>query len=220
MANKNSTYKDLQSLRVNYKNESIEESKLPLDPIILLSTWMDKAIDEKIADANAFSLSTYSTKNGPSSRTVLAKEISTKGLVFYTNYSSRKGRDINENPRVAGTFLWPSLQRQICFSGYAKRTSRSKSAEYFNQRSLESRVSAVISEQSRPLQTKEKLGQAHLKLLGECLQGKKIICPRYWGGIEITISRIEFWQGGEHRLHDRILYSRSGPKWHRCRLYP
>ena len=220
MRKKNSTYKDLQDLRINYGKNQIIENTLPLDPMILLSEWIERAIEDKSPDSNAFTLSTYSSKNGPSSRTVLAKEITSQGLIIYTNYSSRKGKDIDQNPRVSGTFFWPNLERQVCFSGYAKRTSRAKSVEYFNQRSLESKVSAIISEQSRPLPTKEKLIRSHLKLLGECLKGKHISCPHYWGGIEISINRIEFWQGGQHRLHDRILYQRSGPKWHRCRLYP
>ncbi|NOX84387.1 MAG: pyridoxamine 5'-phosphate oxidase [Chlorobi bacterium] len=209
---------NLGDLRRDFGKNSMDINSLPDNPLELLKIWMDEAVKSGVNDANAMVLSTVDTAGKPSSRVVLLKEITGEGeLVFYTNYESRKGKELSENPYAALNFFWRETERQIRIEGVVKRTSRKMSEQYFNSRSRESNAGAVVSPQSRVIGSLEELKEKAAKLLSD---KEKIKLPVFWGGYRLKPVMFEFWQGGKDRLHDRIRYSLLDGRWKMERLAP
>lgn len=210
---------DLSKFRREYSNHSLNETDLSDEPLILFKKWMDKAISENVAEPFAMNLSTATLSGKPSARIVLLRNYSHKGFVFYTNYFSRKSREILENPQASMTFFWPELDRQVIVYGKVGKTSKEESDTYFQSRPFESRISAIISEQSKTLVSREYLDKLFKRKIKE-FEGKNLIRPADWGGFRLKPESFEFWQGRPHRLNDRILYLRENKVWKKQRLSP
>ena len=167
-----------------------------------------EADEEKIYEPNAFVLSTVTDLNAPSSRTVLLKGVDEHGFFFATNFESRKGQAIAQNPAVSAVFGWYSMYRQVLVEGVVENVPESDSDEYFNSRPHESKVAAWSSNQSQPIQNREAL-DLQFQVALDRFEGKDVIRPDYWGGYRIVPTRIEFWKGRSNRMHDRIAFTRN-----------
>ena len=183
---------------------------------------MSQAIEEKVQEPYAMSLATCGADNKPSVRIVLLREITETGIVFYTNYESAKGQDISENPNAEALFFWHELERQIRVSGSIAKIETDKSAAYFQKRPHDSQVGAWVSQpQSGEVSSREVMEQAFYQLQTEYPEGKAVPTPEFWGGYEITVENIEFWQGRANRMHDRIVYHKgTDAGWTTTRLLP
>jgi pyridoxamine 5'-phosphate oxidase len=212
---------DVEALRKEYTLRGLHRSELNADPFEQFKQWFDESVRTAgDREPNAMTLATASNQGVPSARIVLLKGFSERGLVFFTNYESRKGRDLAENPRVALNFHWPWLERQIQIEGIAEKISRDESATYFNKRPIESRFGAIISRQSSIIEGRELL-ERRLEQIKKEYQNSVPPVPEFWGGYLVRPERFEFWQGRENRLHDRFLYSREGScGWRIDRLSP
>ncbi len=207
----------LHDLRQQYKKGTINEIQLPENPIIFFKEWFNEAIQFHQFEANACVLSTVAG-NRPSSRVILLKEIDLKGFVFFTNYISRKGMELSQNPFATLNFFWPDLERQVRIEGKVTKIEPDESDRYFISRPIESQVSAIISPQSSLIESKDELLQRRLGFLSK---GADIQRPEHWGGYCLTPDYFEFWQGGADRLHDRIIYSiKNESQWQKNRLAP
>lgn len=212
--------RDLGEERREYGREKMEISGLPADPMELFSHWLKEALQSGIPDPTAMTLSTVDKDGRPSSRIVLLKKFEEGSLVFYTNFRSKKGRDLEANNRVAAHFYWPELERQIRISGEAKEVSQEDADHYFSSRPYESKIAAWASPQSETIPDRDYLEKEFKKYQVNFSTRENIPRPRHWGGYSILPSRIEFWQGGLRRLHDRIVYRKSGEHWDMERLAP
>jgi pyridoxamine 5'-phosphate oxidase len=208
----------LAQLRRDFTSRGLDESEVARDPFEQFRRWMDEALSADIIDANAMNLATVGPDGRPSSRIVLLKGFDRDGLVFFTNYESRKGRDFAANPFAAVNFFWPQLDRQIAVSGSVERTSREESEAYFHSRPLESRFSALASQQSAAISSRADLERRVAELREQ--YGDSPPCPAFWGGFRVRPDRFEFWQGRPNRLHDRIEYRLAGGRWEIRRLSP
>ena len=210
---------DLADIRKDYRLKAMDENGIDHNPFKQFELWLNEALNAKANEPTAMVLATASLQGIPSSRIVLLKAFSEQGFGFFTNYTSRKGEEIEGNQNVALLFHWPELERQVRVEGLAIRTTAAVSDEYFNSRPYESRLSAVISNQSQVVPDRE-----YLELLWSGQQSQSfaqgINRPSYWGGYVVEPTRIEFWQGRSNRLHDRILFSRKGNEWIISRLAP
>jgi len=212
---------DSLSRHEDYGQESLDESQLATNPIDQFRNWLVSAEDAGIYEPNAFVLSTVTSTNTPSSRTVLLKGVEDNGFVFFTNFSSRKGQAIEHNPHVSAVFGWYSIYRQVLIEGRVERVSEGDSEEYFHSRPHESQVAAWSSRQSQPIESRSKLDEQFDDALSR-FDGQIVPKPDYWGGYRIIPSRIEFWKGRSNRMHDRIAFERT-PKsdsWRVIRLQP
>jgi pyridoxamine 5'-phosphate oxidase len=190
------------------------------DPIRLFARWYEAARTTDTPLPDAMALATATPDGRPSSRMMLLKEFGEDGFVFYTNYESRKGEELDANPRAALTFHWPILERQVRVEGSVERTTREEAAEYFATRPRESRIGAWASPQSQVITCRETLDARAVERADEFSEGD-IPLPPFWGGYRVIPERIEFWQGRAGRLHDRLLYERTGEGgWARKRLAP
>ncbi|MCI5055753.1 MAG: pyridoxamine 5'-phosphate oxidase [Flavobacteriales bacterium] len=208
----------INSSRRDFSEEGLTED-LPENPIVLLKRWMALASDNNIVDFNAFVLSTVIAES-PRSRVVLLREITDKGIIFYTNYNSAKGQEIGENHNVGANIFWPSLNRQIRITGQASKISGDKSDIYFNSRPRESRLAAWASDQSQTIPSRTHL-ENKFKELEKEFENKEVTRPEHWGGFEIEITEIEFWLGRPNRMHDRISYQKGGDEsWVKSILSP
>lgn len=203
--------------RQNYIQGELREVELPGDPRLLMQQWIAEAVDSNHPEPLAFVLATVGAHGRPSSRVVLLKQLIDKGLIFFSNYKSRKGEEIEANRQVAALFFWPLLERQLRVEGMAEKTPESLSDTYFNERPLESRLAATVSPQSQPIPSRQWLDQ-EFEEARKNLQA--IRRPAHWGGYLIVPKRIEFWQGRPNRLHDRIVYQLNEGRWERFRLAP
>ena len=172
-----------------------------------------------VPEHTAMCLSTVSTEGCPSSRFVLLREVDSRGMTFYTNYGSRKSREIEENPNVSATFWWARLERQVRIEGRAERVSREESEAYFRSRPRESQIASSVSPQSQVIDDRDAL-DAEIARLAEEFEGCEVPYPEHWGGYRIVPKVIEFWQGRPARVHDRFRYTRSGDAWVIERLAP
>jgi pyridoxamine 5'-phosphate oxidase len=190
------------------------------NPKLKIESWLLEAEKKVEGNWNAMCLSTVDADNYPDSRMVLFKQFSEdKNIIFFTNYFSKKGKDIEQNDAVSVVFFWDSLDRQLRIRGKVKSTSREISSDYFNSRPLASRIAALISDQSQELNSYEELLEQYENLNKE-LKEEDISCPSHWGGFELEPFRIEFWQGHSNRLHQREVYERDGDDWKMSLLSP
>lgn len=205
----------------DYGQESLDESQLATNPIDQFRNWLVSAEEAGIYEPNAFVLSTVTSANTPSSRTVLLKGVEDNGFVFFTNFSSRKGQAIEQNPHVSAVFGWYSIYRQVLIEGTVERVSEDDSEEYFHSRPHESQVAAWSSRQSEPIESRSMLDEQFDEALKR-FDGQVVPKPDYWGGYRIVPSRIEFWKGRSNRMHDRIAFARTSEadSWELTRLQP
>jgi pyridoxamine 5'-phosphate oxidase len=212
--------RELDQVRREYSLDQLDESNLPADPILLFRKWMEAATTSGNSDPTAMTLSTVDQKGAPSSRVVLLKKIHKNSLIFYTNYHSRKAREIMKEPRVAAHFYWPELERQVKIEGIARLLDDAESDKYFNSRPFESKVAAWASPQSEVVPDRNYLENRYRQYLEQFKKSGVVPRPAYWGGFAIEPFRIEFWQGGRYRLHDRIEYTCKVEEWSNVRLAP
>jgi pyridoxamine 5'-phosphate oxidase len=205
-------------LRVDYRRAALSEHESAKDPFEQFTRWLDEAIAACVPEPNAMSLATVDAAGAPSSRIVLLKSVDARGLVFHTNYDSRKGRELEANPRVALLFFWPELERQVRVTGRAEHASAAESDAYFAQRPRESQLGAWASPQSAKIASRDVL-EARLAEVRARFAGTVERPPR-WGGVRVVPARFEFWQGRASRLHDRLQWTREADGWHIARLAP
>ncbi len=209
---------DLSDLRRDFGKNRKQAIGWPAQPFILFADWIQEAVRLKITEPNAMTLSTCGADRAPSARIVLLKEFSEdEGFVFYTHYGSRKGLALSENPLASLHFFWRETERQVSIEGTVYKVSPEKSDTYFSSRPRESRVSASLSPQSKTLSDPEILYKQWEILYNS---RKEIRRPADWGGYRLVPERMEFWQGGEHRLHHRMVYQKRAGTWHKSRLAP
>lgn len=211
--------KEIKNLRVDYSGDLINIKKLKNNPIKQFEIWFKKAKKENIIEPNAMILSTISKNNLLNSRTVLLKNITDKGFVFFTNYESRKANDIMHNNNVSVVFLWKKIERQVVIKGKAIKITKRDSKKYFDSRPEKSKIAAWASKQSKELHNSNDLIN-RFKDFENKFKNKLIPYPNFWGGYIIHPNSIEFWQGRSSRMHDRILYKKEKNKWNINRLYP
>jgi pyridoxamine 5'-phosphate oxidase len=215
----------IADIRRDYTLAGLRRKDLDADPIVQFRRWFDQAVaarsgEAERTDVNAATLATVDGEGRPSARIVLLKGVDERGLVFFTNYDSRKGREIAGNPNVALVFYWPDQERQVTISGAASKVPRAESEAYFKSRPRGSRLAAVASNQSEVLENREVL-EARWRELQAKHPGEEVPMPSNWGGFVIAPVRMEFWQGRPSRLHDRFRYAKQaeGP-WKIERLSP
>ena len=203
-----------------YDRDSLSIEDIGDNPINFFIKWFkDAEKSDKIIEESAMTVSTVDKNNSPSSRMVLLKEIKDRSLIFFTNYKSKKGQDIDDNPNICASFYWPPLERQVIIKGIAKKCSENYSETYFKSRPFKSQVSAIISNQSQIISSYDELLKRYDKFLEEN-KNSDLKKPTYWGGVEIFIEDIEFWQGRENRLHNRVVCSFINNKWETKLLSP
>jgi pyridoxamine 5'-phosphate oxidase len=211
--------KEINRLRKEYLAGSLDVKEVDQNPMIQFEAWFLQAVTAGLPEPNAMVLSTCGHSGSVSSRVVLLKGIEKGGFLFFTNYESRKGQQLAENPKASLLFFWKELERQVRIEGTVKKYPRKQSVDYFRQRPLESRISALISPQSAVIPDRLFL-EAMWQGANLDLAGKAPECPVNWGGYRLKPDLIEFWQGRENRLHDRIQYRKSRGGWITERLAP
>lgn len=212
---------ELQSMRQDYSAAELTEESTKADPIKQFEKWFNEAVEAEQHEPNAMTLSTATIDGRPSARIVLLKGFDSAGFSFYTNYLSRKGKEISKNPLGALTFFWGSLERQVRIEGSVEKLSKEQSEQYFHVRPRKSQLGAVASPQSQEIAGRDVLEKKWEELVEEYGEDKEIPKPSYWGGYILKPRLIEFWQGRRSRLHDRILYKKIDNKnWKKVRLAP
>jgi len=210
----------LANLRREYARAELDEREVDPDPIRQFSVWFDQAREATGHEPNAMAVATASPDGMPSVRMVLLKAFDERGFVFYTNYESPKGRDLEANPRAALLFHWPELERQVRISGDVERVTREETEAYFQSRPRGSQIASAVSRQSQPIPNREALIEA-FAAMEATYDGKPIPVPENWGGYRVRPTAIEFWQGRPSPLHDRIRYPRQPDgSWRIERLMP
>jgi pyridoxamine 5'-phosphate oxidase len=211
---------DIGSMREQYSNSPLDESTLGNDPLQAFKVWFENAVEANIKEPNAMTIATVDSNGMPDARIVLLKELDGEGFVFYTNYSSAKGQQLEENPNACIVFNWLGLERQIRIRGIVKKYDEVKSEQYFQSRPRLSQIAAWSSPQSKKIADREVLEKLMLEST-KIFEGEELIPkPPVWGGFILIPSYIEFWQGRRNRLHDRIQFTRKDNEWVSCRLAP
>lgn len=210
--------KGIQNLRVDYSGDVLDLKDFNKNPIKQFENWFEFAKTNDVIEPNAMILSTLS-KNSINSRTVLLKDITDEGFVFFTNYTSVKGNDIRENDNVSSVFLWKKIEKQVIIKGSATKIKAEDSIKYFNSRPKKSKIAAWASLQSTKLNDSNDLAE-RFKYYENKFENKEIPYPEFWGGYIIKPLSVEFWQGRSSRMHDRILYKKESKNWSICKLYP
>ena len=209
----------IADLRKDYSHASLSEADVDPDPLRQFSTWFHQALAAGVPEANAMSVATVGDDGRPSSRILLIKDFDSDGFTWFTNYASRKGRELQAHPYAALLFHWVELERQVRIEGRVERLSEAQSDAYFQSRPLQSRLGALASAQSEPIADRLLLEQQFAEAEAEF--GDEPTRPAHWGGYRLVPDRVEFWQGRPSRLHDRILYIRqTDGAWRRERLQP
>lgn len=209
----------IADIRTDYQRHALTEADVADDPIVQFTTWFDEAVKAEVLEPNAMCLATATPDAYPSARMVLLKGVDARGFVFYTDYRSRKGRELADNPCASLCFFWPELERQVRINGAVQRVSRSESDAYFQSRPLPSRIGAWTSSQSSVLTSRESL-EAQLAENTQRFAEGVVPLPDHWGGFRVVPEEIEFWQGRSSRLHDRIQFRREAGQWVKRRLSP
>jgi pyridoxamine 5'-phosphate oxidase len=210
---------DISDLREEYRREALDRDTLHDDPMEQFKAWFAQAREARLKEPNAMVLATVDSGGQPFTRTVLLKKLDPRGMVFFTNFESRKSRQMDANPKVSALFLWLELERQVSVTGLASRISPAESLAYFITRPLGSRLGAWTSQQSSVIRSRSLL-EAKLEEMKRKFADGKVPLPSFWGGYRIVPDSYEFWQGRQSRLHDRFLYSKSGDSWQVERLQP
>ncbi|MCP3891705.1 MAG: pyridoxamine 5'-phosphate oxidase [Desulfobulbaceae bacterium] len=211
---------DLSQFRREYLKGGLSRSDLDVDPMMQFGEWFEQAQKTDIPDSTAMVLATVAEDGMPSQRTVLLKYYDEQGFVFFTNFDSRKAREIKENQKVSLLFVWLELERQIMVTGIASKISAAESAKYFLSRPKESQMAAWVSSQSHTLSSRQMLLQKFQEMKTKIGEGK-VPLPSFWGGFRVEPVEIEFWQGRKNRLHDRFLYRKNeAGNWPSERLAP
>jgi len=209
---------EIARIRTDYKKGALDDEHAAADPITQFGRWWDEALNSQLPEVNAMTLATADAGGVPSARVVLLKGYDERGFVFFTNYDSRKGRELAANPNAALLFFWPELERQVRIEGLVERVAAEESDAYYRSRPLASRIGAWASPQSEPIPSKAWLmGRAAEMGLRHGLNPDR---PPQWGGYRLRHEVMEFWQGRPSRLHDRLRYQRLGSGWERTRLAP
>jgi pyridoxamine 5'-phosphate oxidase len=210
---------DFMRFRIEYSQRSLSETDVDADPIRQFRKWLEEAIAGKAHEPNAMTLATASADGLPSARIVLLKDVDERGFSFFTNYESRKGKDLESNPRASLVFYWPELERQARVDGAVERTSVEESDRYFSRRPVMARIGSAASPQSQVVPNRQYL-EDQFAALERLHPDGNIPRPRHWGGYRVLPTRLEFWQGRPSRLHDRIEYVKEGSRWTARRVAP
>lgn len=209
----------LSKMRQEYTKGSLNEKEMPADPLEVFKEWIDFAIEANVSEPNAMTVVTATREGKPSARVLLLKEVNDNGFVFFTNYLSRKGREIQSNPNVAIVFDWHIIERQVRIEGIAEKLPANESDDYFNIRPESAQIGAWASPQSKIVRDREELESLEQDVL-EQFEDNNIYRPDHWGGYLIRPTTIEFWQGRPNRMHDRIVYYKTEEGWSMHRLAP
>lgn len=210
---------DIADIRREYTRGGLRRSDLPANPLDLFERWLKQACDAKLADPTAMSVATVDEHGQPYQRIVLLKHYDEKGMVFYTNMGSRKAHHLENNPRISLLFPWHMLERQVIVLGRVEKLPALEVLKYFHSRPKDSQIGAWVSKQSSRISARGVLESKFLELKQK-FQNGEVPLPSFWGGFRIVIDSVEFWQGGEHRLHDRFFYQRQDEGWQIDRLAP
>jgi pyridoxamine 5'-phosphate oxidase len=208
----------LADLRKSYERDELDEVSSAADPLQQFQTWLEQAIKAELPEPNAMTLATVGADGRPSTRVVLIKGLDERGLVWYTNYESRKALELAHNPQAALQFHWVELERVVRIEGRVERASAEESDRYYASRPLDSRIGAWASPQSQPISSRAVLVANAAKAAAQ--HGLNPPRPPHWGGYRLVPDRWEFWQGRRSRLHDRLCYRLEGGRWRRERLAP
>ncbi|NEM98787.1 pyridoxamine 5'-phosphate oxidase [Pontibacter burrus] len=211
---------NIAAIRKNYALKSLTEDSVAQDPILQFRIWMEEALAAEVVEPTAMVLSTATAAGRPSARVVLLKDVTANGFVFFTNYSSRKGSNMHDNPFAALTFFWPELERQVRIEGSIQKVEPAVSDAYFKSRPKGSQIGAWASPQSQSISSREVLEKADAAYSLEFAETAEIPRPPHWGGYSLQPDYIEFWQGRPNRLHDRIVFEKQGAAWELKRLAP
>lgn len=212
---------NLHDLRVSYELAELNDADAPASPLELFTGWLQDAIRHQLPEPNAMTLSTIGLDGHPNARTVLLKQLDSRGFTFFTNYESRKGSEIAAHPQAALTFLWTARQRQVVIRGTISKLPRADADTYFAVRPYGHQIGAWASTQSAVIPDREWLEKRAADLHQQYPEGSTIPCPPHWGGYALDPTEIEFWQGRRSRLHDRLLYKKQPDgSWSRQRLSP
>jgi pyridoxamine 5'-phosphate oxidase len=199
-------------MRARYRAGGLSEADLAADPFEQFARWFTDAVGAGVPEPNAMIVSTADAAGRPSSRTVLLKGYDEHGFVFYTNYGSRKGRDLDANPYASLLLPWHPMARQVIIAGRAERVGRAETVAYFRSRPHGSQLGAWASEQSTPVASRAELERRHAELADRYPEPGTVPVPPFWGGYRVVPFRVEFWQGRDNRLHDRLVYERPEPE--------
>lgn len=210
---------DIADIRREYTRGGLRRSDLPANPLDLFERWLKQACDAKLADPTAMSVATADEHGQPYQRIVLLKHYDEKGMVFYTNMGSRKAHHLENNPRISLLFPWHMLERQVIVLGRVEKLPALEVLKYFHSRPKDSQIGAWVSKQSSRISARGVLESKFLELKQK-FQNGEVPLPSFWGGFRVVIDSVEFWQGGEHRLHDRFFYQRQDEGWQIDRLAP
>lgn len=210
---------EIKKLREDFTKGTLNDTGVDPDPFKQFELWLSQAVEAKIPEVQAVNLCTVSADGKPASRIVYVREFENDQFFIYTNYNSRKAKDMLQNPNISLTFFWPELERQIRIEGIVKKADKEKSDNYFKNRPRESQIGAWASNQSGVLKNREEL-EAAVETIRNKFEGKDVLRPDFWGGFEITATYYEFWQGRKSRLHDRISYTLEKENWIIKRLAP
>ncbi len=216
--NKTTEKENIQNLREQYAKKSLLKNNVSQDPVKQFSKWFDEALKAKIPEPNAMSLATATKEGKPSVRIVLLKGFDERGFVFFSNYKSKKGKELADNPYASLLFFWNKLERQVRIDGKVQIVSEEETKEYFDTRPYKSRIGAWASPQSTIIDGRTILAKNFLKYLIKFRDNVPV--PPHWGGFRVVPNAIEFWQGRPNRMHDRIKYTRQKSNWKIDRLAP
>lgn len=210
---------EIAAMREEYGSRELHMGKLDIDPMKQFEQWFDDAVEAELHEPNALTLSTLSLDGFPTARTVLMKNLDERGFVFYTNYTSAKAQQLAAEPKACMLFTWLLLERQVRVEGIVEKISHEESEVYFKSRPRDSQIGAWVSHQSSVIKSRSDLYE-RITELEERFAGGDVPLPDFWGGYRLKPTKVEFWQGGKARIHDRLVYTKQAESWSIDRLAP